>query len=177
MFPLPSLPTTAVPDTPVPSTRPFDRECHLLRLLADTFAYELNREMQLRLEGAVPLPVEWVDYLERERQKILDKIHQINRLQDLQESIAPSHNPQVDDSAPSVIRSILQALPSTSAPHTGDEVRDGPTPYSPQSISEAAIRPPCRHKGLLSRSAIPEIDSTLSPMQTNPVVFLTNNCS
>jgi hypothetical protein len=53
-----------------------DRECHLMRLRAETFAFELLQEKQVRSEGGNALPEEWVAHLEREREKILVALHQ-----------------------------------------------------------------------------------------------------
>ena len=183
MFPLPSLPTPVL-DTQVPN--PFDRECHFLMLLADTFAYELKCEMRLRLEGAASLPPEWFTYLERERQDIVDKIHQIKRPQSF-EPTAPSYNAQVDYPAPFVLRHIVQTLPSTSASRIDIEAHDIPTiPYSTRNISEHSSRlnsahnicSPHQHKdSLFYRSALPEATCTLALCNINPVSrsCLTNN--
>lgn len=82
MSPLPA-PSTPLPDA---QARPVNRAYHFLWLLAETFAYEIDHEMRLRLEGATPLPSEWVVYLEREHREILQ---QMKRLGDV-ESNAPS---------------------------------------------------------------------------------------
>ena len=56
---------------------PNQREYHLLKLRADTFAFELEQERKLRLKGAGTLPPEWDAYLEDERQKIQDEVYKI----------------------------------------------------------------------------------------------------
>ena len=88
----------------------------------------LNHQLWLSL-----LLSEWVTYLEYE---ILDTIHQIKRLlQDTEstQKVAPSYNPHVDNSAPSVIQPILQtpSLLSTSVPHTGSELHVHDSPAIP----------------------------------------------
>jgi hypothetical protein len=54
--------------------RSASRELYLLRLRAETFRVELELESQLQLQGLATLPIEWTDYLEHQRQLILDKI-------------------------------------------------------------------------------------------------------
>jgi hypothetical protein len=54
--------------------RSASRELYLLRLRAETFRVELELESQLELQGLATLPIEWTDYLEHQRQLILDKI-------------------------------------------------------------------------------------------------------
>jgi hypothetical protein len=87
-----------------------EQECFYLRLRAETFAYELRREMQVRSEGGPWLPQEWVVALERECQEILDTIRQIEQVQD-EESSPPSVHPSAG----------VLAIPPTTAmadPHT-----------------------------------------------------------
>jgi hypothetical protein len=50
------------------------QELYLLRLQAEAFRDELERESQLQLQGLATLPIEWTDYLEHQRQLILDNI-------------------------------------------------------------------------------------------------------
>jgi hypothetical protein len=76
------------------------RELYLLQQRAETFRVELELERQLRLQGIATLPVEWSDYLEHQRQIILDKIRmaQEPRENDLPSSLGmadvthPTHN-------------------------------------------------------------------------------------
>ena len=65
-----------LPLTYHPSIGALDRECRLMLLRADTFLFELLREMQIRAEGGKALPEEWVAHIQHEHEKILVKLHQ-----------------------------------------------------------------------------------------------------
>jgi hypothetical protein len=95
-----------------------DQEYRLLRLLAETFEFELEQERQVQSNVGASLPQEWVDYLERERQEILDKIHQNEHGID-EESVSLSDK----NTTPIVHPPILRTLPPTSASHT--DIHDG----------------------------------------------------
>jgi hypothetical protein len=107
---------------------PREQECFYLRLLAETFAYELQREMQVRSEGGPWLPQEWVVALERERQEILDKIHHIEQVE---QPSPPSVHPSAD---------VLLTIPSTTAMarvlHTDIPLHNSP-PSSQNSTSHS----------------------------------------
>jgi hypothetical protein len=119
-----------------------DQECHLLRLLAETFAYELERERQVRLEGGPSLPQEWVTYLQRERQDILDKIRQIEHASG--EYIPSSNKFLAEYAIPAVNPPVLRTVPPTPAlvPHTTDIKLHNSRSLTRQSITgnESASR-------------------------------------
>jgi hypothetical protein len=107
-----------------------EQECFYLRLRAETFAYELRREMQVRLEGGPWLPQEWVVALERECQEIQDTIHQIEQLQD-EESSPSSVHPSAG---------VLLTVPPTTAmavPHTDITLQDQNIPPASQNTSSS----------------------------------------
>jgi hypothetical protein len=103
---------------------------HFLRLLAETFAFELELESQLQLRGAATLPPEWAASLERERQEILDEIRQRDALEESYTSESAAQS-QV---APSF---IAHTPPSAHVPYVNGVHHVGSIPHTNQSVSES----------------------------------------
>jgi hypothetical protein len=143
---LPSHPYPApTPAHDIPPIRSLSGKiCHLLRLLAETFELELQRERQLQLKGAVTPPLEWTAYLERERQEILDKIRQMELLEEHYNTLSDiaqrqeealmlaSRNP----SDPFAHPFITHALLSAHARYDNEAHPGGSIPHAIHSVSE-----------------------------------------
>ena len=76
---------------------PEHREYIFLRLRAETFESELQLERRLRSTGRELMPEEWHIYLERERQDIMDKVHQYEHMCNLRNetSVSPTIHPPI----------------------------------------------------------------------------------
>lgn len=70
-----------------------DRKYYLLRLRAETFAFELQRERQLQSRGEGCLPEEWFAYLERERQEIMEKVLHYEHFRNEKSTASPHEIP------------------------------------------------------------------------------------
>jgi hypothetical protein len=103
---------------------------HFLRLLAETFAFELEWERQLQLRGAATLPQEWAASLECKRQDILDEIRQRDALEESYTSESTAQS-QV---APSF---IAHTPPSAHVPYANEVHHGGVIPHTNQSVSES----------------------------------------
>lgn len=96
----PPLPSGSSASTPVPNehfigSRSRERpSTHLLKLRAQTFKFELDRERQRCAETGESLPAEWAASLERERRELLDQIQH--------EEVQGEHPPLIP--APSVVQ-------------------------------------------------------------------------
>jgi hypothetical protein len=156
-----SDPTPNPPD--VSAIQSLDRECYLLRLRSETFKFELERERQVRLGVGTSLPSEWFAYLERERQEILDKIHQMECIRN-DESIAPGKR-QIDPPPGSSTNTMCYTPSNPCATYRHQSI-----PQSTRIIGEYAtilnstnnVRPPCQHQESFHCPALSDMEGTLA---------------
>jgi hypothetical protein len=150
-------------------SHPREQECFYLRLHAETFAYELRREMQVRSEGGPWLLQEWVVALERERQEILDTILKIEQVQDEECSLLSVY-PSVGVPFRGISDSSLRPNHPTTAsvPHTDvtfPNNRQNSTSRSDtasrSSFSTNNIPSPSQRRDFFHHPAFDEIDGVL----------------
>jgi hypothetical protein len=152
-----------------------------LRLLAETFAYELEREMRIRSAGGPSLPQEWVAHLEHERQEILDKIDQskYDGLDELEESVSHSNKIQIATLHPP----MLCTVPPTTVPRVPPSSQSNITQAGsdsaqasglPVNLSTNNVSSPGEQKGFCYRPALRENEGKYAGFDVAPFVWLTD---